>query len=723
MALLAACCVAVQMQFLADPASGTRRNEYVTRVLLQKRLLNEETEARSLILEKRRLRALLPTRYRSLELLMGMYDTSVKHAHRVLRFCIGFLGVQQLTFYELKYAWAFARGPQFGGALPATFLERGERVKPERGQDSRDMFFLMSFWHYAFFAYGYQGPQVRDWKHRLRKLCTCGRYKAPDEIAAAERAAGDRERRSEPAAFGFGRQTMKPFYSIVRAGGASGRATGRGTAAQAGNLGGSRGTAAAVRESAARATANFGDTDSSSFSSDEKERRADGGRLEDAEAARAAGVTEEEKGFLSRYFKARETHRRDTRSRRKQQKQIKGATNFRARAAQNKEEGNFLWSETARTGKELAWEQDMYDYVFVMQKRYRELCAAFLENHQQECANLFSAYDVEGEIEATLLLGGAAEEGGVLSDAGGTSSRSGGGGETSAGRGQTSPAGEGANPGPATTACSPLLRTLGCRFTIGYAAVHYNQLRLQLLANSGKIYSISKVRWLAAICTVARLCSGRRSLTARHPEADAARNALLREKLRNLYPQRGIRPEEVSVELVYGNSHALGGKKAVFTILLDHFANAMVVGFRGTMGPKDAISDLAVAPAKLFADSPPDEYVHAGFLTCARFVLRCMEQEELLCALPATYSVVLTGHSLGAGCAACLGFLIARRYPELREEKRLKCLLVACPGATVSRSLQLQSVDFMVSIVNGMDNIPRGHTLSSVVFRNFMISR
>eukprot|EP00392_Amoebophrya_sp_AT5.2_P008678 g8706.t1 len=176
----------------------------------------------------------------------------------------------------------------------------------------------------------------------------------------------------------------------------------------------------------------------------------------------------------------------------------------------------------------------------------------------------------------------------------------------------------------------------------------------------------------------------------------------------------GIAAEEVGVELVYGNSHTIGGERAVFQVILDHFSNAMVVAFRGTANGKDAISDLAIAPEKLYADSPDDEYCDSSFLRCARYALDCLERLGFLRHLPSSYSVVPCGHSLGGGCAACLGFLLDKRYPELRREHRLRVLCVAPPGLTCSQTLREQSLEYMLTIVMGADAVPRGRPLSGI---------
>eukprot|EP00392_Amoebophrya_sp_AT5.2_P006704 g6716.t1 len=168
------------------------------------------------------------------------------------------------------------------------------------------------------------------------------------------------------------------------------------------------------------------------------------------------------------------------------------------------------------------------------------------------------------------------------------------------------------------------------------------------------------------------------------------------------------------LEFLSGSYSTQGGEQSAFGVALDHFANALVIFFRGSKDLMDVISNAAVAPVPLFKDSHPvDEIVHAGFRDCALHALEHIEDRKLLLRLPASYSLVVAGHSLGAGCAAVLGFLLARRYPELRTRtgpgggsSRLKCLLVAPPGLTCSKKLR-------------EDLVPRSRPLSGVVVRSF----
>ena len=73
--------------------------------------------------------------------------------------------------------------------------------------------------------------------------------------------------------------------------------------------------------------------------------------------------------------------------------------------------------------------------------------------------------------------------------------------------------------------------------------------------------------------------------------------------------------------------------------------------------------------------------------------------QRLVCQQP-TYSIVVTGHSLGAGVAAVLGML------WVHEFKQLQCYLYGCPALT-SITLAQSCKPFMHSLICGNDVIPR----------------
>jgi sn1-specific diacylglycerol lipase len=65
------------------------------------------------------------------------------------------------------------------------------------------------------------------------------------------------------------------------------------------------------------------------------------------------------------------------------------------------------------------------------------------------------------------------------------------------------------------------------------------------------------------------------------------------------------------------------------------------------------------------------------------------------------YKLVLTGHSLGAGCAAVLSFMLRTKYPDL------KCLCFSPPGCTLSENMAKRCKEYLTSYVLDDDIIPR----------------
>jgi sn1-specific diacylglycerol lipase len=65
------------------------------------------------------------------------------------------------------------------------------------------------------------------------------------------------------------------------------------------------------------------------------------------------------------------------------------------------------------------------------------------------------------------------------------------------------------------------------------------------------------------------------------------------------------------------------------------------------------------------------------------------------------YKLILTGHSLGAGCAAVLSFMLRSKYPEI------KCLCFSPPGCTLSENMAESCKEYLTSYVLDDDIIPR----------------
>ncbi|CAD7965671.1 unnamed protein product [Amoebophrya sp. A25] len=177
--------------------------------------------------------------------------------------------------------------------------------------------------------------------------------------------------------------------------------------------------------------------------------------------------------------------------------------------------------------------------------------------------------------------------------------------------------------------------------------------------------------------------------------------------------------DDLCIELLHVDTTPIGGERGVYFVVLDHFTRTLVLGFRGTVDINDWITNTSLAMEKIAPDADPDETIHSGMLACATSTLKELEEKlDFPDFLPEDYGIVCVGHSLGAGNSAAMGFLLARRYPELLMAKRLKCLLVAPPGTVCSLRLARESEKFMVSIVNDLDGVCRARPLMMVAFRN-----
>ncbi len=161
-----------------------------------------------------------------------------------------------------------------------------------------------------------------------------------------------------------------------------------------------------------------------------------------------------------------------------------------------------------------------------------------------------------------------------------------------------------------------------------------------------------------------------------------------------------------------------------FLVVADRKHKRIVISIRGTLSLADLMTDMVAKPVSLkvilqqqsqmIALSPEEEErlqqlpddieVHVGMAEAALYVFKQLREKHLLnkaLLIAEGYSIVVTGHSLGAGTAVVLSFLLKLRHPDLQ------CYAFGPPGALLNQTAASISEEFTVSVIVGDDIVPR----------------
>ena len=174
----------------------------------------------------------------------------------------------------------------------------------------------------------------------------------------------------------------------------------------------------------------------------------------------------------------------------------------------------------------------------------------------------------------------------------------------------------------------------------------------------------------------------------------------------NLYGFSGLAGDLLEDDIFYFSLEN-GICQVPFYIVFDREKQAIVIAIRGTLSLSDVVTDLiGYAEPILMSSSSGGKahYAHKGILRSAMWLKKRLSDERLLeraFSLEPNYNLVVTGHSLGGGCAALLGVLLKADYPGLR------CYTYGTPGALLDINGALYTQSFITTVTVGKDFIGR----------------
>uniref|UniRef100_A0A3B3TD97 Diacylglycerol lipase-alpha n=1 Tax=Paramormyrops kingsleyae TaxID=1676925 RepID=A0A3B3TD97_9TELE len=163
------------------------------------------------------------------------------------------------------------------------------------------------------------------------------------------------------------------------------------------------------------------------------------------------------------------------------------------------------------------------------------------------------------------------------------------------------------------------------------------------------------------------------------------------------------------VHIVYTSCHD-AVYETPFFVAVDHEKKKVVISIRGTLSPKDALTDLTGDSERLPVEEQHGTWLgHKGMVFSAEYIKKKLEQEMILSQAfgrdlgkgTKHYGLVIVGHSLGAGTATILSFLLRHQYPTLH------CYAYSPPGGLLSEDAMEYSKEFVTSVVLGKDLVPR----------------
>ncbi|XP_037041693.1 diacylglycerol lipase-beta-like isoform X1 [Bradysia coprophila] len=142
-----------------------------------------------------------------------------------------------------------------------------------------------------------------------------------------------------------------------------------------------------------------------------------------------------------------------------------------------------------------------------------------------------------------------------------------------------------------------------------------------------------------------------------------------------------------------------------FCVLADHATKSIVVSIRGSLSMRDIFTDLTANAERFDAPGmPPDSAAHRGMIAGAEQLIKRLQEGHILERAFHTYpeyTLVLCGHSLGAGVAILLGAKFRPKYSDLRV------YAYATPAGLISREAARYTESFAFTVGVGDDFVMR----------------
>ncbi|XP_055703840.1 diacylglycerol lipase-beta-like isoform X2 [Phlebotomus papatasi] len=142
-----------------------------------------------------------------------------------------------------------------------------------------------------------------------------------------------------------------------------------------------------------------------------------------------------------------------------------------------------------------------------------------------------------------------------------------------------------------------------------------------------------------------------------------------------------------------------------FCVLADHDTKSIVITIRGSFSFRDIFTDLTADSERFEAPGmPPDSAAHRGMVAGVEQLMKRLRETNVLDRAFTShpeYSLVLTGHSLGAGVAILLGAKLRSKYPDLRV------FAFATPAGLLSREAARYTETYAFTVGVGDDFVMR----------------